>query len=61
MITIRAFDDSDRDYDASVAIWNAIWPDEPTSVEGMRYSNRTRGDKRFYQCIMAEYGRTILS
>ena len=59
-LTLRPFDDSDSDYDASVAIWNAIWPDEPTSVEGMRYSNRTRGTKRFYQRIMAEFdGKTV--
>jgi GNAT superfamily N-acetyltransferase len=60
-LTIRAFDDSDRDYDASVAIWNAIWPDEPTSVEGMRYSNRTRSGRHFFQRLMAELGGKIVA
>jgi len=53
---IRPYDGSDRDQEASVAIWNAIWPDEPTSVEGMRYADRTRGEERFYQRIMGELG-----
>jgi len=60
-LTIRAFDDSDRDYDASVAIWNAIWPDEPTSVEGMRYSNQTRSGKHFFQRLMAELEGKIVA
>jgi len=61
MITIRPFDDSDRDYEASVAIWNALWPDEPTSVEGMRYSNQTRSRKHFFQRIMAELEGKIVA
>ena len=51
-LVIRPFDGSDSDHEASVAIWNAIWPDEPTSVEGMRYSIRTRSKERFFQRIM---------
>jgi GNAT superfamily N-acetyltransferase len=60
-LTIRPFDGSDRDYDASVAIWNAIWPDEPTSVEGMRYSNQTRSGKHFFQRLMAELEGKIVA
>ena len=60
-LTIRPFDDTDRDYDASVAILNAIWPDEPTSVEGMRYSNRTRSGRHFFQRLMAELGGKIVA
>ncbi len=60
-LTIRPFDNSDRDYEASVAIWNAIWPDEPTSVEGMRYSNRTRSGKHFFQRLMAELEGKIVA
>ena len=60
-LTIRPFDESDRDYDASVAIWNALWPDEPTSVEGMRYSNRTRSRKHFFQRLMAELAGKIVA
>jgi len=60
-LTIRPFDDSDRDYDASVAIWNALWPDEPTSVEGMRYSNKTRSGKHFFQRLMAELDGKIVA
>ncbi len=60
-MAIRPFDDSDRDYEASVAIWNAIWPDEPTSVEGMRYSNQTRSGKHFFQRLMAELEGKIVA
>jgi GNAT superfamily N-acetyltransferase len=60
-LVLRPFDESDRDYDASVAIWNALWPDEPTSVEGMRYSNRTRSKKHFFQRLMAELEGKIVA
>jgi GNAT superfamily N-acetyltransferase len=60
-LVLRPFDESDRDYDASVAIWNALWPDEPTSVEGMRYSNRTRSRKHFFQRLMAELEGKIVA
>ena len=60
-LAIRPFDDSDRDYVASVAIWNALWTDEPTSVEGMRYANSTRSSKHFFQRLMAELDGTIVA
>ncbi len=60
-MAIRPFDNSDRDYEASVAIWNAIWPDEPTSVEGMRYSSQTCSGKHFFQRLMAELEGKIVA
>jgi len=60
-LAMRPFDDSDRDYDAAVAVWNAIWPDELTSVEGMRYSNKTRSDKHFHQRLMTELDGKIVA
>jgi len=53
-LTIRPFDDSDSDYEASVAIWDANWPDEPSSVEGMRYANARRSDRYFFRRIMGD-------
>ncbi len=60
-LAIRPFDETDSDYEAAVAIWNAIWPDEPSSVEGMRYGNRTRSAKHFYQRVMAELDGEIVA
>jgi GNAT superfamily N-acetyltransferase len=60
-LIIRPFDDSDRDYDASVAIWNAISPTEPTSVEGARYANSTRDEKYLFQKLMAELDGKIVA
>jgi len=53
-LAIRPFDESDRDYEASVALWDANWPDEPSSVEGMRYANARRSDKYYFRRIMAD-------
>lgn len=33
MLTMREFDYSDADYEAMISIVNAIWPDEPSSIE----------------------------
>ncbi len=60
-LTIRPFDESARDQEASVAIWNALWPDEPTSLEGLQYANRTRSKKHFYMRLMAELDGEIVA
>jgi len=59
-LVIRPFDDSDRDFEAVVAIWNAITPGEPTSVEGMRYGHGIRDKKYLFGRLMAELdGETV--
>ena len=60
-LTIRPFDDSDRDYEAVVAIWNAITPGEPTSVEGMRYGHSIREKKYLFGRLMAELDGEIVA
>lgn len=60
-LVIRPFDDSDRDYDASVAIWNAISPAEPTSVEEARYANSTRDETYLFQKLMAELDGKVVA
>ena len=60
-LVIRPFDDSDRDYEASVAIWNAIWPDDPGSIEGMRYANEVREKKYVFRRLMAELDGEIVA
>ena len=60
-LTIRPFDDSDRDYEAVVAIWNAICPTEPTSIEGMRYGLSIRDKKYLFKRLMAELDGEIVA
>jgi GNAT superfamily N-acetyltransferase len=58
-LEIRPFDGSDRDYEASVAIWNANWPDEPISVEGMKYKDSIRDRRYLFRRLMAEFDGAI--
>jgi GNAT superfamily N-acetyltransferase len=60
-MVIRPYDDSDRDQSAAVGIWNALWPDEPTSLEGLRYSNRTRSGAHFYQRLMVDLDGEVVA
>ena len=60
-LVIRPFDESDRDYDASVAIWNAISPAEPTSAEGARYTDSVRDKKYLFGRLMAELDGKIVA
>ncbi len=54
MLNVRPFDWSDEDYEASVAIWNAVWPDEPSSVEGIRYTDSVLDKKFLFERLMVE-------
>ena len=60
-LAIRPFDESDRDYEAAVAIWNALWPDDPSSVEGVRYANRTRDKRYLFRRLMVELNGDIVA
>jgi mycothiol synthase len=55
-LSIRRFNGSDADYDTWVANWNALWPDEPASVEGAKYGDSIREPKYVYQKLIAEIG-----
>ena len=60
MLSIRPFDWSDEDYEASVAISNAIWPDEPSSVEGSKYTDSILDRKFLFERLMVELdGRAV--
>jgi GNAT superfamily N-acetyltransferase len=53
-LNIRPFDGSDADYETAVGISNAIWPDEPTSVEGVKYRDTIRDSKYLFERLVAE-------
>ena len=61
MLNIRPFDGSDEDYEASVAIWNAIWPDEPLSVEGSKYRDSILDEKFLFERLMVELDGGIVA
>lgn len=54
MFTIRPFDYSDHDYTAAVAIQNAVWPDQPDTVEGWKYRDSIRDKRYLYQPVLVE-------
>jgi GNAT superfamily N-acetyltransferase len=54
MLTIREFDYSDADYEAMISLVNAIWPDEPSSIEGTRYWDDARDRKYMFKRFVTE-------
>lgn len=54
MFTIRPFEKTDQDYDAFVAVKNAAWPDEPTTVEMARHNDNDRNPKYLHQRFLVE-------
>jgi GNAT superfamily N-acetyltransferase len=60
-LNIRPFDGSDHDYEACIAIWNAIWPDEPSSLESARYQDSIRDRKFLFRRFMVELDGEIVA
>ncbi len=55
MYTIREFDYSaESDYEGYVAVHNAEWPDDPTTIDLRKHRDSTRNPKFLYQCYMVE-------
>lgn len=53
MIEIRPFEPTDEEYEAVVAVWNAVWPDDLYTVEEMRHDDETRNPERLFQRLVA--------
>jgi len=59
-LVIRSFDGSDADYEAMVAIRNAIWPDDPSSAEVPKHSDSVRDERYFFERLTVELaGETV--
>jgi len=54
MLTIRPFQPTAQEYAALVAIHNASWPEEITTVETMRYRDTSWPAAHFFQRLIAE-------
>lgn len=61
MIRIRPFDGSDADFEAIVAVANAVWPDEPVNVEMLRHWESTRDPKYYFRRILAEMDGEVVA
>ncbi len=60
MSHVREFDNSDRDYDRLVEIHNAVLPEWPLTVEGLRVEDGMREKKYFKQrCMWEEDGEIV--
>jgi len=59
---IRPFDfESDKDYEALVAIANALEPDIPSSVTGWKHYDRSRDAKYLHQRLLGEYEGEVVA
>lgn len=61
MLTIRVFNPTDEEYTTRVAIHNAVWPDEPTTVDYMRFRDSVWPQKYFIQRLVAERDGQIVA
>jgi len=61
MYTIRRFKPSDAEYERVVAIHNAVWTDDPTTVESWRFHDEMRNRAFLSQRFVVENGRQIVA
>ena len=51
-MNIRPFNDSDADYEATVAIANTVWKDYPGTVDEWKHDDKVRDRKYwFHRCV----------
>ena len=58
---IRRSRDDDQDYEAAVAIENAIYPEEPQSVESWRFWDANRDPQYFFRRYVGEVGGRVVA
>ncbi|HRW10328.1 MAG TPA: GNAT family N-acetyltransferase [Caldilineaceae bacterium] len=61
MMTIRPFEPTDQEYATRVAIHNAVWPAEPTTIDYMRFRDRVWPQEYFIQRLVAEVNGQIVA
>ncbi|MEM7125523.1 MAG: GNAT family N-acetyltransferase [Chloroflexota bacterium] len=54
MITIRPFEETESDFEALVTIQNAEWPDEPTTLENIKFWEENRNKNYLRQRFLIE-------
>ena len=53
-MNIRPFNPIDNEYENLVALHNAIWHEDPTTVESWKHGDKNRNPKYFHQRVVAE-------
>lgn len=61
MFTIRPFQKTDADYEAVVAIHNAVWTDDIYSVHEWRYQEEMIDSKYFYQRFLVTMNEQVVA
>jgi GNAT superfamily N-acetyltransferase len=61
MITIRPFAYTDADYEATIRISNAVYPDQPETVGELRHSDQTRDPKFDFGRYLVELDGQIVA
>lgn len=51
-IDFRPFDYSDQDYHTIIAIWNAVWPGNETSLTEFKHSDDTRDKSKLFERLV---------
>ena len=60
MFNIRPFEQNDTEYQAAVAVWNAVWPDLPETIQEWKHSDETRDPKYLFRRLVVEVEREIV-
>lgn len=61
MFTIHPFEPTDSNYEAIVAIENAVWPDNPGSIESFKHYDQTRNPAYLFQRLVVEADRQVVA
>jgi len=60
-LAIRPFELTDADYEAVVAVYNALWPEDPASVESLKYREKVRNKDRYFIRLLGELGGRVVA
>ena len=61
MLTIRPFQPTEQEYATVVTIHNAVWPDETTTVDYIRFRDEAWPTDYFFQRLIAERDGVIIA
>jgi len=61
MLTIRPFEASERDYRAYALLQQAIWPENPNTVDEWKHRDETRDPRYLFRRFVAERGGEMVA
>ncbi len=60
-ITFREFDKSVRDYEITLAIRNAAYPDSPETMASYKHGDKTRSPERYFHRVLMEQDGEVIA